>query len=778
MIDRITLSPWTALALAASLLATPAPGRASIGYWPLAFEANHGQADPQVRFFARGAGQAVFLTDEGARIVVGTAPDEPPALIDVRFDGGRVAVPLAGATLPGTANYLRGGDGGAQLADIPTYAKVTYAGVYPGVDVAYYGAGGVLEYDVIVAPHTDPKRVALRFGGADAVRVDAEGALVLRASGRDVTFRKPAAYQEIGGHRREVDARYVLRRDGCVGFRTGRYDRRHPLVIDPVLALSTNLWGTATGVATDAAGNIYVAGSVWTSDLPSAGGYLTQQAGTQDAYVVKLNPAGTTALYATYLGVRRAATQGLGIAVDGTGSAYVTGTTTSGAFPVTAGAYQSTGTTFVTKLAPAGNALAYSTLFAAPVAAIAVHADGSVTLAGTTAALATTAGAFQMAKTAPTSPYVARLNAFGTGLVYATFVGGSAADEARAVAVDAGGNAYVAGVARSVDFPTRNALRSTRSGSTDAFVAKVSATGTQLLYATYLGGTLDERAFGVAVDSAGQATVVGWTTSWDFPVTPGAFQPRIGVLSQNLSNAFITKLDAAGNSLLWSTYLGGAWCQGAGTGSCFGFFNADDGIDVATTVVSDAAGFTYVGGYATSTLFPQVESIERFPSGGDVQRVPFVARFRPGGGRLAYSVVVGKRTSTASVGQIALDGAGGVVAVGSTPGEMFPLTAGAVLGTSQSFAFKLAAANHPTLVRSSPNPAHRTQTLLLVADADAATVGTVTFRDGANVLGTAGVANGVASLSVVLAPGIHRITAVNSADGKVSPPYFQIVSGQ
>jgi len=495
--------------------------------------------------------------------------------------------------------------------------------------------------------------------------------------------------------------------------------------------------------------------------------------------VLQLTPAGTAAIYTTYLGARRATTQALGLAVDASRSAYVTGTTTSTAYPITPGAYQSTGGTFITKLTPAGNTLAYSTLFGAPVAAIASHTDGSLAITGTASALTTTPGAFQATKLGATAPYVARLNAAGTAMTYATWLGGSAKDEAHGVAIDAVGSAFTVGTARSVDFPTRNALRPALSGASDAYVAKLNPSGTQLVYSTYLGGSGDERGFGIAVDSSGRASIVGYTTSSDFPTTPGVFQPRLGAPMQYLSNAFIAQLDAAGASLVWASYLGGAWCLGSGESSCFGIFGADDGIDVATSVATDAAGFAYVGGYATSTLFPQRDSIQDFPAGSDVQRVPFLARIGPGGKRLVYSAVLGSRTGSTNVYQVAPDGQGGAVAVGNTPGELFPLTGGAVLGPGNAFLFKLSMGTFPTNLRSSSNPAVRAQIVTLTADVDAPVPGgTVTFSDGASVLGTAAVVDGSASVSLALPPGVHRITAVNSADGKVSPPLFQIVSGR
>jgi hypothetical protein len=602
---------------------------------------------------------------------------------------------------------------------------------------------------------------------------------MLRAGSRNVTFEKPVAYQGIEGRRRNVDARYVLLGDDRVGFRLGLYDAHHPLVIDPLLSFSTNLWGAASGVALDGANNIYVVGYTSIAELPNAGGYQTQLAGTTDAYVAKLNPAATAAIYTTYLGARRATTLGLGIAVDSVGSAYVAGTSTGSAFPLTPGAYQSTGSTFMTKLSPAGNALVYSTRLGPPVAAITVDSGGNTFMTGTTSALTTTAGAFQPTKIGGTAPYVAKLNPSGTAMVYATYLGGSANDEGKAIAVDAGGNAYVAGVARSSDFPTRNPLRPALSGLTDAYVAKLNPSGTALVYSTYLGGSADERGFGVAVDASGQAVVVGWTKSADFPVTPGVFQSRIGYVDPAISNAFVTKLNSAGSRLVYSSYLGGRWCFTATDHSCLGFFGPDEGIDVLTNVAIDALGYVYVGGYATSTEFPLVDSMQTVNPDGDDWHVPLFAKVAPGGDHLVYAAVLGPKVQDGKVSQIALDASGGMVVVGSTPYGYFPLTAGALLGSGSTFIFKVSTGNFPTTVSSSMNPASPAQPIALTANTlNPSPGGVVTFKDGASVLGTASVSNGTASLSVTLAPGVHRISATNSTDGKTSQPYFQFVGAQ
>jgi hypothetical protein len=762
-----------------ALTASATPGVAShrLASLPLAFERNEGQVDPRVRYVVRGSGYEVFFTSDTARIVKRGAIGA--SVVDIRAGGGRSRVPEAGERLPQRTNYIRGEQISGTLADIANFARITYRSVYPGVDLVYYGIHGELEYDFIVAPHADPKQIRLAFEGAAGITLSGDGRLIVDTQSGDLEFRRPVAYQDIEGRRYHVAVHYAIDAEQ-VRFALGEYDATHPLVIDPILSLSTNLWGSTSGVAIDPAGNIYAVGSTWMSGLPASSGYQTQLAGTQDAYVVKLNPAGTSVIYATYLGARRVTTAGLDIAVDGAGSAYLTGTTAKG-YPLTTGAYLASGTTFVTKLNPAGNGLVYSTFVTSPVASLAVDGTGSAYMTGTATALTTTPAAFQRTRIGASAPYVAKLAPNGASMAYATYLGGSANDDGKRIAVDAAGNAYVVGVARSLDFPVQSALSFALAGASDAFVAKVNPAGSALVYSTYLGGAGDERGLGIAVDSAGQAYVTGWTNSTNFPVTPNAFQRAIGYPDPAVSNAFITKIAATGDSIVYSSYLGGKWCLRPGVGQCFGIFDHDEGIDAGTAVAVDAAGYAYIGGYVASTLFPLVDSIQPTvtPVDADVWYVPLVAKVAPDGDRLVYATVLGIKAPETTLGAIALDGAGGVVAAGNATTSNFPLTPGAVPGSGNGFIFKVTPGNVATTVSSTTNPGSAGQTVTLVATTlNAAPAATIAFKAGETILGTAPVSGGRAALNVTLQPGVHRITATNSADGLSSPPYFQLVRGQ
>jgi hypothetical protein len=435
----------------------PTPRLQNFSRTTLYFEANQGQTDPQVQYLARGPGYTVFLTATEAVLManpVGQAADLPTAdeagqrsapqpkaaVVRMQLIDSNPAAQARGADLlPGIVNYFLGNDASKWRTHIPTYARVQYQDIYPGVSLVYYGNPQQLEYDFVVGPGTDPSQIRLRFAGAQRVRIGAGGDLVVQAGDQVLLQGKPIAYQNVAGERREVAAGFVVHGQE-VTFALGSYDRCQPLVVDPVLSYSTYLGGSGTD-------------------------------------------------------------SGNAIAVDAAGNAYIVGFTTSPDFP--------------------------------------------------------TANPLQPFLTPPYSnAFVAKLTADGSALVYSTFLGGSGdsvlgqGDNGTGIAVDTAGNAYVAGITSSANFPTVNALQPRYGGGNgDAFVAKLTADGSALVYSTYLGGSGIERCNTIAVDGAGNAYVTGETGSPDFP-TANALQPT---LNSVLNNAFVAKLTADGSALVYST---------------------------------------------------------------------------------------------------------------------------------------------------------------------------------------------------------------------------------
>jgi len=597
------------------------------GKLPLYFEANKGQTNEQVRFLARGSRSTLFLTPSEA-VLVFTHREVSRTVLRMTFIGANPEPSVVGAEeLPGKANYFIGSDPANWRTDVPTYAKVRYKTVYPGIDLIYYGNQRQLEYDFVVSPGADPRRIRLGFQGADKLEVDAQGDLVLHTATGVIRQRKPVIYQEVEGARREIAGGYVLEGARRVGFRVAAYDAHRPLVIDPALFYSTYLGGSDSdegfAIAVDTAGNAYVTGSTFSIDFPTTqGAFQTTLASSNgDAFVTKLNSTGSGLVYSTYL-------------------------TFSNNFPITPGAFQTSpgplgngGSVFVTKLNPMGSALIYSTYLGGfgfqEGLGIAVDAAGNAYVAGRTNSLdfPTTPGAFQPnfggcpELTCFENAFVTKLNPIGSALVYSTYLGGTKNDEATGIALDAAGNAYVTGRTDSSDFPTSpGAYQTTFSGVLsvygDAFVVKLDPTGSALIYSTYLGGSGEDGGAGIARDSSGNAYVVGATSSTDFPTTPGAFQTTFG---GGEADVFVTKVNPLGSALVYSTYLGGS--------------DHDEGFGIAVDGLPSPNA--YLTGATRSTDFPVIPGAIQPAFAGGTGFDVFVTKLDPTGSALIYSTYLG-----------------------------------------------------------------------------------------------------------------------------------------
>lgn len=640
---------------------------------PVVFEPNRGQAGSASRVVGRGAGFSVQFLDDGVGFTARGAAESLVWLEPV----ARRARPETESPLPGHSNYFRGPDPMQWRTGIPHFARVRYPGLFPGVDVVFYGNRGKLEFDCVVAAHADPAAIRFRLRGGSRPRLNRAGDLVVRTTGHELRFAKPVAYQALPEGRREVAAQFLLHGDSTVGFRLGRYDRTAPLIIDPVLLYNTYLGGTdidiATAVTTDSVGNIYVAGYTASSTFSTtAGSYKTTLAvGDTDAYVMKLSSTGTAILYSTFLGgnwpdVAR------GIAVDSTGAAYITGSTV-GRFPVTSGVVQETiadsPAIFVTKLSPNGATLAYSTYLAGAGSgqAIAVDSSNNAYVAGYTftATYPVTAGVLQGTYGGATDGFVTKVNATGSALVYSTFVGGRREDQVTGMVVDSSGAAYVTGFTSSDNFTTTTgAYRRTPPGGTDAFAAKVQANGTAFVYSTYLGGANSDRAHAIAVDATGSAYIAGQTFSSDYPTTSGAFRPNY---TGGPADAFVTKLAATGATLVYSTFLGGS-------GSCsfsdpFHTYQCDGAFGIAL----DSTGSAIVTGFAAPGFPVSGAPQASAPGGGDA----FIAQLSSTGAGLLYSTYLGGTSAETGLA-VAYSSNTGPVVVGITQSTDFPASSNAL----------------------------------------------------------------------------------------------------
>jgi hypothetical protein len=698
---------------------------------PLIFEANSGQTNPAVKFLSRGRGYTLFLTSDRAVLALrgskfenrnskiesatgasrtliprpepakrgfqSQAPDphaRASAVLGISLIGANPAAQVRGEEeLPGKANYFIGNDPKKWRSNVPTYAQVRDAEIYPGIDLIYYGnqsASGQLEFDFAVAPGADPRPIRLRFAGPNRLHLAPNGDVVVSTADGALAFHKPLVYQMVDGHRHPVAGDFALLGKHTVGFRLGSYDRANALVIDPALAYSTFLGGsggdTANAIAVDDAGNAYVAGWASSTDFPvTQGAYQTTNHAaaneTSNAFITKLNPTGTALVYSTYLG-GSGSDEAIAIAVDGGGNAYVAGKTFSSDFPVTPGAFQTTNhavanqssDAFITKLNATGTALVYSTYlggsgntiypsFPGDVGnAIAVDASGNAYVTGQTVSsdFPVTPGAFQTTNhaAAPQLPnaFVAKLNPAGTALVYSAYLGGSGqlkffagGDVGNAIALDASGDAYVSGGTYSADFPvTPGAFQTTNqavaNASGNAFVTKLNPAGTALVYSTYLGGSGGDSGNATGVDTAANVYVAGETVSTDFPVTPEALQTTNHASAHNGSNAFITKLNPAGTALVYSTYLGGSGgVVNVMPTLCF------LGGDQAKGLAIDGSGNAYVTGATASANFPvtqgayQTTNNDQPPcAGGCIGGYnAFITELNSTGSALVYSTYLG-----------------------------------------------------------------------------------------------------------------------------------------
>jgi uncharacterized repeat protein (TIGR01451 family) len=611
----------------APLLTQPDPAvrglvMTSYGKLPLSFERNQGQTDGRVKFLSRGSGYTLYLTAKEAVLALqktpskgenqnakirnaGLATDQLPrtsTVLRMRLEGANSAPKVRGLEqLPGKSNYFIGNDPTKWHTHVPNYARVQYEGIYPGVDLVYYGHQRQLEYDFVVAPGANPKSIRLAFEGAGQMKVGTEGDLVLSGEGGELRFQKPVVYQLTGGRDRTqtsegvrtfIDGRYLLEGKSQVSFYLAAYDRSKPLVIDPVLSYSTYLGGSgddwAFGIALDLAGNAYVTGFTNSTNFPTKGAFQGANAGGYDAFVTKLSPTGSALVYSTYLG-GGGADQAYGIALDSAGNAYVTGLTNSTNFP-TKNAFQGAnaggGDVFVTKLGPTGSALVYSTYLGGSGAdygyGIALDSARNAYVTGLTSSTNfPTKNSFQGANAGNSDAFVTKLSPTGSALVYSTYLGGSDNDQASGITLDSAGNAYVTGRTYSTNFPTKNPFQGANAGGYDAFVTKLSPIGSTLVYSTYLGGSGDDEATGIALDSARNAYVTGRTVSTNFP-TQNPFQAA----NAGGTDAFVTKLAPIGSALVYSTYLGG------------------NGDDLPYGIALDLAGNAYVTGLTNSTNFP------------------------------------------------------------------------------------------------------------------------------------------------------------------------------
>jgi hypothetical protein len=690
---------------------------------PVGFEVNQGQTSPQVRFISRGKGYTAFLTAGGMTLAL-HANQRPVqsasvgASVSAASTSSAIQLKLVGANgnpaivgenpLPGKANYFIGRDPAKWHTNVATYAQVRYKGVYPGIDLVYYGSHQRLEYDFVVSPGSDPGQIQFEVQGAKQTSLDAAGDLVLFTGTGEVHFQSPSIYQESNGTRVPVAGAYVLQDSNHVAFQVARYDSSAPLLIDPVLVYSTDLGGSGDdqpyGIAVDSAGDFYVAGYTDSIDFPLAT-LGTLPAGNTHVFVAKLDATGSNLIYADYVGGNNQ-DYGYALALDSADEVYVTGSTTSSDFPLV-NPYQSTYpgsfNGFLSRLSADGSSLLYSTYLGGNgsdiPSAIELDSSRNVLVAGNTSSTNfPVVNAFQ----ATANPnqgglygnygFLTKFSPDGSSLVYSTYFAGSSNvayncgfpcwpspySAINAIALDTNGNAFVAGNTNTYDFPTTSGayLASVSTQTQNAFagfVSKFDGSGA-LDYSTYFyesSGSLT-NVNAIAVDASGSAYITGAAFSdGTFPVTTTSICDP-GVSGFSCGYAFVSKFNSSGSQLLYSTFLG--------------LNNLADSRSIALDSNNDA----YVLAYTTSTDFVPVNSIEQYSGGNDL----LLVEIDPLGGSQLFATYIGASVDEFPSGLI-VDAADNMYVLGTTDSNNFPTTQGAfqetLAGNTDAFIMKIAA---------------------------------------------------------------------------------------
>ena len=711
--------------------------RASYAALPLAFEANEGQTDAQVRYVARGSGYKLSLTSKQAIIslpgrkstsevrdmmmnkrrgaagvkamlkkrAVTNHRESSTAVVRMNLLGANPHSQLTAENRQqGIVNYFLGNDPSKWKSNIALYGQVTYRQLYPGVDLAFHGAGKQLEFDYLVSPQANAAPIGLSFEGAESMRTDGAGDLVLSTSAGPVQLHKPVAYQSKNGVRQAVDARFVVNGKNQVAFELGSYDHTRELVIDPTVTYSTYFGGDfadyGISIAVDGSGNAYVAGATDSDTIPAPGGGTVSPtnngslSGAFDTFVTKIGPTGTC-IFTTFFGGTNDDFPG-GIAIDSQG-VYIGGTTASSDFPATVGQTLFLGgitnganDAYAVKLALSNGALTWGTYIAGTDSdsglGIAVDSGHNVYVVGETFSQ-DLGGALGGVNHLPNGSavnlntgsgaddgYIVKLNSGGTAYALVSYIGGSSGDLATGVALDGSGNIYVSGETISIDLPTTAGVvqatcgtdgtcnTGTSGAQDDAFVVSIKADLSNYNCVTYYGGSSFDDAFAIAADASGNSFITGTTGSTDL-LSPGTpFQSTL----LGTQNAFIIELNSTGSSATYSSYFGG------------------DGIDLGYSIALDASDNVYLTGQTTSTTFPLLNATQAVGSGSSDA---FVSVLGISQGQLLFSTFLGGGGDEDQFeGGIAVDPSENIYVTGDTDSgngttAVFPTTVGSISGT-------------------------------------------------------------------------------------------------
>ena len=657
---------------------------------PFTFEENRGQWNPDVVFSGVSKEARLFITRQG--VVFDLAGANSRAAVRLSVQGASPNSEIIGESpIAASSNYLKSTSSRYWITAVPHFERVRQPNVKPGLDLVYYGTNQQLEFDLVLHPGFELEQLQLRYEGAEALSLTPKGSLLVTTAAGALEQPEPSVWQLINGVKRKLKSRYLIQNDQSFTIAINDYDRSQDIIIDPIVTVSTYLGGISddfvTGVAADQSGNIYLAGYTSSSDFPtSIGAYRRALNGvSSDAFVTKLDPTGTTLLYSTFVGgsnneFTRA------IAVDGSGNAVIVGTTQSSNFPTTPGVLGSSSTLssmFVTKINPTGTGLVYSTFLdantAASANAVAVDSSNNTYVTGYSSDTLpfNTAPSTTFTQIGPAQSiyqnhvFVAKLNPTADRLIYLTYLSGSLMSYGTSIALDSSNQAYVAGLTSSADFPTTSGayqrVNQSAPNFASLFVACLNASGSSVIYSTFLGGHNGTTSAILALDNSRDAYVAGTTFASDFPTTPGSFSTVFA--GAGYGHGFITKLNPAGTALLYSTFL-----QGSKE-------------DLVQGLAVDSSGNAIVAGITRSALnFPQTVNGFSFQSsyhlGGSSHGGPFLTRLNATGSALLFSSFIGAPASSTlgldQVGGLVLDSGDNPIVAGSTVSKDLPVTYGAL----------------------------------------------------------------------------------------------------
>ncbi|MBU0982788.1 MAG: thrombospondin type 3 repeat-containing protein [candidate division Zixibacteria bacterium] len=653
----------------------------------LVFEKNVGQWHDSALYRADGNGATVWVTGDGLRFVLARYPSiidplAPENLEDTEAKAPassgvpilRVNTRFAGAnTNPAVipekleiyhTNYLKGNDPSLWHTGVPTYRSVLLEDVYPGISARYYGAGGSLEYDLIVDPGIDPAVVRIQYEGIESMSAGTHGELVIHTAWGDLTEKAPVVYQQVGNLRESVPAEFIVYDNNTFGFELlAGYHTDLPLVIDPVLSFSTYLGGgdneAAYGVALSPSGTVNIVGATASLDFPAGAAYQDTLGGpVWDAFVTAYSADLSQVLFSTYFG-GDADDYAYDLQTDGDGKLVIVGRTESTDLPV-ASSLQSGlaggSDVFLVRLSADGSTLEYGTYLGGTGDDVgwSLHrnTDATVYVTGFTQSNDfPTVSPFQAARGGNWDAFLARFNAAGDALLMSTYLGGLASDIAQAVAVTAGGQPVLAGYTSSANFPTVNPLQANlaAAGASDIFVSRFGTGGAGLLYSTYFGGANSDLAKDMVLGSTGTIYLLGHTASDDYPTT----SPYQASLS-GPSDLVVTRLNAAGSGVLGSTYLGGSSDEFAGR------------------MAVDDSGRVYIAATSLSSNFPLLSAPQGWNAG---DREVVVTRLSAGMNALSFSTYLGGSGRDEADG-LAIDAAYTTYVTGMTGSTNFPVRQG------------------------------------------------------------------------------------------------------